>query len=347
MVKRTSSLCGCSPLSVIVDYTFSTPAVYHETAKTILVASNNLNLLSYPLDTSSPNVAGLPSWVPDFSKRSGVSLTQVDYNHTPHFNATHRYYSMPPSFTIKDAFLECRGYCLGVVEDLGEQVEDLISGGHFEECARLMLKQKAIYVTGQGCVESLWRTLILDSVEDQYPAPLALAESFHGWLKTVLCRFRAPMYYTPQEVQAQMELMPSIDLLTKAETDSIIPTLVEIVEQSKILNELSVVNLAAFREHIRTCVHDFSAFHLAVTVRANDRRLFRTHNGYLGLGPKSLQIGDSIWILPDALVPMAFRTAPSNLANKYRLVGEAYVHGIMHGEAFKNMEPTWESIVLE
>ena len=277
-----------------------------------------------------------------------MSLTQVDYNqHTPHFNASHGYHSMLPSFAVKDALLECRGYCLDVVEDLGEELGDLIGGGHFEESARLMLKQKAIYVTGQGRIESLWRTLILDSVVDQHPAPLAFAASFRGWLKTVLCRFRAPMYSTPKEVQAQMELMPSIDLLAKSETDSIIPTLVEVVEQSQILNELLLVNLAAFREHIRTCVHDFSAFHLAVTVPTNGRRLFRTHNGYLGLGPKSLQVGDTIWILPDALVPMAFRKTHSNLANKYRLVGEAYVHGIVHGEAFENMEPTWESIVLE
>ena len=39
VVKRIFSLCGCSPLSVIVDYTFPTTAVYHRTAKIIFVAS--------------------------------------------------------------------------------------------------------------------------------------------------------------------------------------------------------------------------------------------------------------------------------------------------------------------
>lgn len=60
------------------------------------------------------------------------------------------------------------------------------------------------------------------------------------------------------------------------------------------------------------------------------RRLFRTREGYLGIGPQSLKEGNEVWILAGAAVPIVLQTLPSG---NYALVGEAYVHGIMNGEA--------------
>ena len=69
------------------------------------------------------------------------------------------------------------------------------------------------------------------------------------------------------------------------------------------------------------------------------RRLFATRKGYLGLGPASIEVGDAVWIFPGAKVPFVLRPVASpqfeNTASepsRFKLVGEAYVHGIMHGE---------------
>jgi len=74
------------------------------------------------------------------------------------------------------------------------------------------------------------------------------------------------------------------------------------------------------------------------------RRLFVTAKGYLGLGPSSLQVGDKVYILKGANVPFLLREqeredsregATSNESEmNYKLVGEAYIHGIMNGELF-------------
>ena len=74
------------------------------------------------------------------------------------------------------------------------------------------------------------------------------------------------------------------------------------------------------------------------------RRLFRTQSGYLGIGPQSLQIGDVVSILPSSNVPFLLRQVEDN---RYRLIGDAYVHGIMHGEALESEEWGLEEIVLE
>lgn len=58
--------------------------------------------------------------------------------------------------------------------------------------------------------------------------------------------------------------------------------------------------------------------------------LFITKNRYLGLGPKSLMSRDQVWILAGADTPLVLRPLSNG---RHQLVGEAYVHGIMHGEA--------------
>lgn len=64
-----------------------------------------------------------------------------------------------------------------------------------------------------------------------------------------------------------------------------------------------------------------------------DRRLYITRKGYLGLGPRSMQVGDEVWLICDAKVPFVLRPLPND--TKYSLMGESYLHGFMHGEMLK------------
>jgi hypothetical protein len=66
-----------------------------------------------------------------------------------------------------------------------------------------------------------------------------------------------------------------------------------------------------------------------------ERCLFRTKRGYLGLGSGTSRPGDSLCIIQGARVPYIFRPCHGEEGNYMELEGEAYVHGIMHGEAFK------------
>jgi hypothetical protein len=74
------------------------------------------------------------------------------------------------------------------------------------------------------------------------------------------------------------------------------------------------------------------------------RRIFRTHENYLGNGPRSTRPGDQVWILAGAKVPIILRPQENG---KYMVVGDSYVHGIMHGEAFEGQAFTFENIQLE
>jgi hypothetical protein len=72
------------------------------------------------------------------------------------------------------------------------------------------------------------------------------------------------------------------------------------------------------------------------------RRIARTTTGYVCLVPKESGDGDSIVLLEGGKVPLVIRASKSGPQRKefcklkrWQIVGEAYVHGAMKGEAFE------------
>ncbi|KAF4625441.1 hypothetical protein G7Y89_g12730 [Cudoniella acicularis] len=68
------------------------------------------------------------------------------------------------------------------------------------------------------------------------------------------------------------------------------------------------------------------------TKHCDNRRFFRTSKGRFGWGPDQMRDGDVVCIFDGAAVPLVLRPV---LAGQFEVVGDAYVHGIMDGEAMK------------
>jgi hypothetical protein len=75
--------------------------------------------------------------------------------------------------------------------------------------------------------------------------------------------------------------------------------------------------------------------------RQHDRRPFISLHGYIGLVPTHAKEGDLVVILFGAVQPFVLR----RVGQKYELVGEAYVYGIMDGE-FMEKNPLEEEFEL-
>ncbi|KAN0089671.1 HET domain containing protein [Hyaloscypha variabilis] len=63
------------------------------------------------------------------------------------------------------------------------------------------------------------------------------------------------------------------------------------------------------------------------------RRVVRTERGYLGLASHATEVGDDVMIGKGSSVPLIMRRCGEK-GDEFRLVGDAYIHGIMNGEAF-------------
>lgn len=80
-----------------------------------------------------------------------------------------------------------------------------------------------------------------------------------------------------------------------------------------------------------------------------DSTLFQTENmdcdqGNIGRGPISASKGDEIWVLAGGKVPYILRPMGNN---NYEFIGEAYLDGIMYGEAVKSGSRRFRRITLK
>ena len=60
--------------------------------------------------------------------------------------------------------------------------------------------------------------------------------------------------------------------------------------------------------------------------------MIRTRKGYIGAAPELMKVGDTITIMHGGRVPFILRQRENE--DKWELIGDCYVDGVMHGEAF-------------
>jgi len=228
--------------------------------------------------------------------------------------------------------------------------------------------------------EILWRTLNFDCFNGRHPAPAECGEAVHDILNrelqrrqimailALLCESENPKTRGIGDAQEPLdrfldyeqareevgrydaELQEILGHKAAVDGEIILPPEFERFETRR-------TNSA--REHLETGItRDFfdelngrqlSSYGGQVIASLGDklicRDLFITKQGYLGLGMMSLKVGDEVWILAGARVPLILRRRVEE--GQYCLIGEAYVHGIMHGEAVNGVaKVNMQKIVL-
>jgi hypothetical protein len=76
-------------------------------------------------------------------------------------------------------------------------------------------------------------------------------------------------------------------------------------------------------------VRDFQTFHNLLDKSCQGRCVALSQQGYLALVFSAVRPGDEIWLLQGAVVPHVLRRRPDGT---HIFLGDAYVHGLMHGE---------------
>lgn len=288
----------------------------------------------------------LPSWVPDFQARlEPASLTQHYYTNC--FSASRDLEEIPCSIDHLDNHLILHGFHFDTVARTSESGQELMQNNSIMRILLLMVEIYAhhgtLYPTNEHPFEAIWKTMAIltdiAGIEDiDYPPPLSTRQTFANWLLYILALPRA-LPGKRNENQAAQEHILNADL----DTTGLIPSL-----------EAVKLEAEALRLYLLAKVHRKEAGHttgddLPLTFQPTGEghvgmaassfgdcalrrmRLFRTKKGYfVGKGPQSMEVGDEICIIPGAQVPFILRTIPGTERRKF--VGQAYVHGVMHGE---------------
>lgn len=323
-----------NPTVLTPDYNMSVQEVYLETAKAILATCRNLSLLSHVEDASIRRTTGLPSWVPDYS----VSLEPypLRYRGNGLWRASGNLPWRMNSVLMDSGLLNVQGYRLGYIDQISALFDESNDpSALWASIVKLALSLNLPYPDPQGTgnkpsrVEVLWRTLTTDTYAHTCPAPVKAGSLFIEYILNLQIRHRLMPWSSSDEFQPHHSPL----------TESIYPewrTLLSLEPPG------SAYSLDVYKKRLTKVVEDmfngtYSPIGLAQLQHELDqsggkkRRLFRTHGGYLGTGPRSLQQGDEIWILHRGGLPFVLR--PQSKFGSYRLVGEAFVYGVMHGEA--------------
>ena len=96
--------------------------------------------------------------------------------------------------------------------------------------------------------------------------------------------------------------------------------------------------------------HDGQPFFNAMQATCAGRKFFSTERGRIGIGPRQLAPGDKIYVLLQARPLFTLRSCEAGdhkhgLLTNNALIGHAYVHGLVHGEAFDLTDRAWDEFI--
>lgn len=309
---------GCGVVSIVADYTKTIEQTYIDVAVRILEANpasacillasvqharhslpscrETTAQVNKSLEHWFPDEDKLPSWVPDWRWSEGIILAEPICPHRAHGDTT-----------VKLVVTDNGGRTLHIH---GVRIDTV------EQCSR-PLRSKDFYDKKTShqqrtMIESLWQEICRSkrfSLKDKY---LNGEEAFFAFMQTLSngCVQSAghcgrSYYDVPDRVWLNMAAQYIVGISD------------DVSEEMK-----SAVNDAGYESDRDT----WSRW----ATSASDGRVFaRTERGYFVLGPAAMEAGDIVCVLFGAKVPFCLRP----IGNRFLLVGECYVHGLMKGEA--------------
>jgi hypothetical protein len=341
--RRSSSTNTIEP-----NYQASVREVYTAAACNLLWTYKSLYLLSHVQDRSAAKIKGLPSWVPDYSVP--IAPYPLEFRGNCRWSACGKLKWTPPADEdiLDHGQLPVQGFHVDTIAETATMPHEASDAGQpwasiVNMVARLPNPYAMPSPTGAPVsrIDVLWRTLTTNTYSRQHPAPATCAVLFIDYVVNLQIRHRLRPW-SSHDSDFQPHLTP-LSSLTNPDWRGLL--------ESEPPN--SPYNLAFYRDRLTALVENmlssdsYSPIGLAQLHHDIEngsgrmRRLFRTENKMLlGTGARSLRVGDEVWILgggrvPYILRPVVAQSEKSVPERQHRLVGEAYVHGLMHGDPYR------------
>ncbi|KAI1179053.1 heterokaryon incompatibility protein-domain-containing protein [Nemania sp. FL0916] len=198
--------------------------------------------------------------------------------------------------------------------------------------------------------EVLWRTMLADSSPARHPLPKDTGARMRSLFQDIINKLQveARGYLSTGDQEATHKIAhltkeyTAFQQLLGENPQVVSPCLPpEFVEFVHAFQHSDAFPLdTAMQQHDRVLARSMEIAYETLTRKILDqnyglsnRSLFRTKTGQVGRGAFSNSPGDEVWLLAGGNVPFTLRKVSDR---RYRLVGECYVHGIMHGEAVVN-----------
>lgn len=304
---------------VTISYDITINHIYQKVALSCLVYNQNLSILGSVQASSSSSLTGLPSWVSDWSvPRTAYALTFHDeFSSTPAtYTAakdTKYIWKQPQSKSglVLSGFRFDRIIDVGYADETNINVTAITHRQNLQpksvrlfwllSCEQIAgvrsKKQKQKYNTGEDILDVYWQTLCAGCTLEDFNT---IREEFLSF-------------------DAVMKILSFLHKLHLSSSFLIVKFMM-----FSFMFQKFVFPYFGIKPPM-----EYDGFDQRV-VFGMGRRMARISEGYIGLVPARTQPGECVWLLKGGNVPFVVRDENGTK----RLVGEAYIHGIMKGEAF-------------
>ena len=342
IVARAAEVYRSVPLEIQADYRKSVIDVYTETMTYILRSLDSLTPLSRVHYPTSLSGKGLPSWVTDLTVMGHCPIIDIPLFQVAHEEPTVTFEASRKTrrgFSIDGGILRASCHQYARITHVSESWQQLSEESSWERLAQLALARIESTPTQELRIDDLWKTMICD-IESRFGRELAP----DGAMRLSFRAFLAGLSF---KVVTKLQLSePGSDVLAKMCWEEL---LANIDDSNTIPWPQEALEVARTLDPRMMSMHDAGeVFHDLARKIMTDKRVVLLENGDIGLGSHGVEPGDMLCILADGgKVPFLLRQVVDGCS--WKLIGEAYVRGIMYGEAVDQMEKDgkdWEQIYI-
>ncbi|PVH79337.1 HET-domain-containing protein [Cadophora sp. DSE1049] len=335
------SLINPSDLAVLElqpDYGLDVIKVFTRAAVDCIAAEGNLDVLSFGGQDCLPDHTKLPTWVPDWSYRDRTKplmqrfLTDLssEGNQWPCTWKSATGSSYPVVEIAKDdGFISISGYIHDRVVETGGILEKEYydsQPGHpaleintlMQKCAEVLekwedlsgMKDNIPYRTGESAWDVYWKTFHAGSYT--HGDEQSTKDAFEKW------------YQHFRESHTLFNLGgDAVEEIENSDAGTLSKVIAGVGLVGKLSYKASKMGWNMYFSMKKIPPSRIAAFH---------RVMFKTEEGHVGISSKHIKEGDAIALFQGGKLPLVIREVEEG--GSWHIVGDAYIHGIMNGEAF-------------
>ncbi|KAI0002681.1 heterokaryon incompatibility protein-domain-containing protein [Xylariaceae sp. FL0662B] len=342
---------------VLPNYSLAASEVYHRFALWYITRRRNVEMFSFGVNRDAPPIVGLetlPSWVPDltrpdmarpFPKLHYLSAEYIDIRYdlakevedrlmtlatgTQTFHAdllpdswhplTRRTKFTPAHIAFSDggAVIHVLGTQVGKIKSMGRPLENFKNSTN----TNVDITNSTLEWTND-----CWRVIVENSGEKHYDA--LGAETFEAAWQTMVCEMtdKGNRPWKGRYREAFRHLFERFQMLEGQQATSRLP--VQVHEGGPLVNSGEKISAMARKASLKQD-------NIVSEVISSENEWYRSRcfgvvdSGHFAAVPKRAREGDVICLFDGGRVPYVLRPCDNGY---FELVGECYVHGLMHGE---------------
>ncbi|VUC24927.1 unnamed protein product [Clonostachys rosea] len=340
---------GLEPSKIQAEYSSHvTPQqVYQRLMSQVTEETDSLAVLMALNDPPQDDDHCLPSWVPDFSRQRGLDLMSLI---RPKFDVCKM--SPIPDQTkerriiFSGSTMRVQSIKIGHVTTLSASLADLIGPQWYTWAQDILLLGPIYSWTGESRVEAFWRTLLMNSVGRNYPAQWPGSQNGDMFRAYILQNIAQHFPGGGDVLDRYLQDLKGINELASTDSSGHMPSFTGLESLTSQILNIDLDSPEAFTEELMThklaeCRDNASRFLMGMDGSMLNRRIAIGSQGHICNVPMQVELSDIIAIVSGCPCPLILRPR----GDTYTLVGTAYVHGIMHGEAMDGAIK-WEKLCI-